>query len=511
MRYPRLLAAQPSAYEQATTEAVGEYGPYGHQPVKETPSLHSKNYHSTGEVAIVTTDTLNPTIKPFRELKLEDDGKYSLTLNFHSGQTRAWQSDARWVFYMGGTQVGKTCFGPHWLLREIERKGPGDYLAITATFPLLKLKMLPEFLYVFESIGHLGTYKDSDKVFIFHKKDGDLQPTRVIFGSATNPESIESATAKAAWLDEVGQQQFKREAWEAVLRRLSLAQGRILGTTTLYGLGWLKNEVYDPWATGTQEFRRDVIDIIQVDSKANPAFPIEEYERAKRTLPRWKFRLFYQGQYDKPAGLIYDSFDELTCKIKRFTIPSNWLCYVGHDFGPNNTAAVWYAQDPGTGYLYVYREYLEGGLSAFDHAQKFKQMSETETIIKRVGGSATEDGWRESFTSAGWPIQKPRMREVEAGINRVYGWHQQNKLFVFDDLAGYLDEKTSYSRKLDENYEPTELIDQKSKFHKMDAERYLLSDFQPESVDGSQTNIIHRFTKSEGFSTQPSGQGQGRW
>jgi hypothetical protein len=79
------------------------------------------------------------------------------------------------------------------------------------------------------------------------------------------------------------------------------------------------------------------------------------------------------------------------------------------------------------------------------------------------------------------------MREVEAGINRVYGWHQQNRLFVFDDLRGYLDEKLSYSRKLDDNYQPTMEIDNKSRYHLMDAERYMLSDFAPEVVQAGQS------------------------
>ena len=157
---------------------------------------------------------------------------------------------------------------------------------------------------------------------------------------------------------------------------------------------------------------------------------------------------------------------------------------MGHDFGPNNTGAVWYAQDPVTGFLYVYRAYLAGGLSAYDHAQKFKAMSQGETIVKRVGGVHAEAGWREAFLAAGWPISEPREREVEVGINTVYGWHKRNALFVFNDVKIYLDEKLSYSRKLDDMYQPTEEIDNKSRFHLMDCERYLLSDFGPERVVG---------------------------
>ena len=164
-----------------------------------------------------------------------------LHLNFHRGQKEVWFAKERFIAMLGGTQSGKTCLGPHWLLREIQDKGPGDYLIVTSTYPLLNLKLLPEFLYVFNDLMHLGSWSKSERTFTFWNKKTNnpkdkrrvMYPgkeTRVIIVSATNPESIESATAKAAWLDEAGQTQFGRDAFEAVRRRLSLAQGRILIT-----------------------------------------------------------------------------------------------------------------------------------------------------------------------------------------------------------------------------------------------------------------------------------------
>lgn len=417
-----------------------------------------------------------PKTPQFREISPEGE----LRLNFHGGQSRAWVSKARFLAVQAGSQSGKTCFGPVWLHREMDEQGEGDYLAITATFPLLRLKMLPELQYEFVTLFRWGEWKAADKVFESHERAHGAPAQRIIVGSATNPESLESATAKAAWLDEVGQSQFKREAWDAVLRRLSLSRGRVLMTTSLYEFGWYKLEVYDRWRAGDTDY-----EVIQFDSIMNPAFPQEEYERAKATLPRWKFNLAYRGVFERPAGQIYDSFDETVCSIPRFNLPAAWPRYVGHDFGPNNTAAVWFAQDPVTGFLYVYRAYLAGGLSAYDHAQKFKQMSQGETIVKRVGGAHAEEGWRESFTAAGWPISEPREREVEVGINTVYGWHKRNALFVFNDVTLYLDEKLSYSRELDSTYQPTDKISDKSRYHLMDSERYLLSDFGPERVVGT--------------------------
>jgi hypothetical protein len=202
-----------------------------------------------------------------------------LVTNFHPGQWKAMNSTARFIVVLAGTQGGKTSFGPFWLSEEIAAIGPGDHLIVTPTYPLLKLKALPVFLNLFQTILGLGSYQKADKVFTFDAL-GEIRtwgseqetPTRVIFGHAQDPESLESATAKSAWLDEAGQNKFKLSSYEAVIRRLSLAQGRILITTTPYNLGWLKQTFWD-----NREADPD-IEVIRFDSTDNPAFPQEEMD-----------------------------------------------------------------------------------------------------------------------------------------------------------------------------------------------------------------------------------------
>ncbi len=430
------------------------------------------------------------------------DNKVRLLL--HPGQTRTWDSLARFPFMLSGSQGGKTSFGPHWLKREIDRCGPGDYLAVTATYPLLNLKMLPEFLKVFRDLYNLGVYRDSDKVFEYHydKTDPLAQKTRVIFASAANPESIESATANAAWLDELGQKQFRLGSWEAINRRLNIAfglpyingapQGRGLITSTPYGVGWQKQEIYDRWEEDMIAGRESDFDIIQFDSTMNPAFSQKAFESARRVLPKWKFNLFYRGLYDRPAGLVYDAFDRDLRKPRAFNKPpSDWMCYVGHDFGPQNTAAIWFAQHPTTGDLFAYREYLKGGLSSAGHAQNIIDLSQGENIMRRVGGAAVnEDGYRDAYTAAGWPIIAPTLRGVAAGIDRVYALFKSHKLFIFDDLRETIDDLETYSYKLDSKYLPTEEIEDKQNFHLMDAMRYGLQDMRPVSTSDAESTPV---------------------
>ena len=74
----------------------------------------------------------------------------------------------------------------------------------------------------------------------------------------------------------------------------------------------------------------------------------------------------------------------------------------------------------------------------------------------------------------GLPVKPPPQSDVEVGIDRVFAAHNRDEILVFSDLRGYLDEKLSYSRELDERGEPTENIDAKETFHFMDAERYIV-------------------------------------
>lgn len=389
---------------------------------------------------------------------VDNNGK--LQLHLHEGQTQAWDSDRRFIFVIAGTQGGKTSFGPWWLWREIKQCGDGDYLVVTSTYDLFKLKLLPEMQRVFGGILPGWDYVKSDKTI--YSTD---RTVRIILRSSDAEGGLESATAKAAWLDECGQDKFKISAWEAVQRRLSLAQGRVLGTTTPYNMGWLKTEIFDRWTNGDENYQ-----VIQFKSIMNPAFPADEYQRAKDTLPPWKFAMFYDGEFSRPAGMIYDVFDTDKHIIAPFAIPHDWPRYGGLDFGGVNTAAICFAKDPQSSTYYAIKEYYAGGKTSAEHARILQKWG----CRLWVGGAKSEGQWRSEFSAAGLPISPPSVSDVEVGINRVYGCHKQDRLYVFDTLVRYKDEKGRYSRELDKSGQPTEKIKDKNDFHVMDAERYIM-------------------------------------
>lgn len=405
-----------------------------------------------------------------------EDGK--LRLSLHRGQAPAWRSERRFVFIIAGTQSGKTSFGPWWLWREVERHGAGDYLAVTASFDLFKLKMLPEIRTVFEDVMGIGRWWAGDKVIelkdpstgkFWAERSDDPMWGRVILRSAQSKGGLEAATAKAAWLDECGQDDFTLEDWEAVQRRLSLAQGRVLGTTTPYNLGWLKSEVWEAWEDADPDF-----DVINFPSFTNPAFPEREYQRVKRKMQGCRFGMFYDGVFTRPAGLIYDSFKPEMI-VDPFDIPDDWERVVGVDFGGANTAILWMAESPDDGKWYVYDEWLGGGRTSSEYADIANAKIPASAEPLAWGGAHSEGQSRRDWSEGGFVLDEPPIRDVEAGIDRGQQLMKEGRLRVFRTCKGFRDELGSYKRKLDERGEPTDEIEGKRKFHRIDAYRYAAS------------------------------------
>ncbi len=426
----------------------------------------------------------------------------TLQYRFHPGQAEAWRANARFVVMMSGTQGGKTTFGPPWLHREMERamavlpEGEmlGDFLAITTNYDLFMLAMLPQLRVYFEDILRIAKYHEGIRCFEFTvglipggeflaKTSTDQMYARIILRSAEALSGLEALTAKAAWLDELGQKEWTVGAWEAILRRLAIASditcedgynlGRILGTTTLYTLGWLKTQVYDKWAAGDEDFA-----IIQFDSTQNPTFSRKEFERARKSMPDWKFQMQYRGRFDQPHGLVYKNFDESVCIRKRFTIPKSYLWYTGHDFGSANPASLLYAQNPKTGTFYMVHEYFPGPTKTSEQIGwlKSKTTDLGYHVVRSAGGSHQEEDSRETYTIQGWPIAEPMASGVSKGIQNVFSLHASNAIVVFDDCLQYISEKQSYAYDLDDQYNQLESITNASRFHGMDCERYIMGE-----------------------------------
>ena len=225
-------------------------------------------------------------------------------------------------------------------------------------------------------------------------------------------------------------------------------------------------------------------------SHDNPHIDRQALEELIKDMSRASYRQEILAEDDEIqlSWLVYKAFREDTCKVERFPIPVTWPRFVGHDFGASNPAALFVAQDPATGYFYVYHEYLPGGgRSTAQHVEEYKRITAGTNVIKRVGGSHQEEEVRAAYTAHGWPIQRPKLEKVQAQIDRVIGLMELNKLFVFKDCVNYLEELMNCMWVLDNQQRPTDKIKDESRYHLCASSRYILSDFTPETVRTEKT------------------------
>jgi len=332
-----------------------------------------------------------------------------ITIDLHPGQTRAMLSEARFVAMICGTGGGKTWFGPYWAMNEIAKRPGGRAMIVSPTFDMLSRESRAEWLKAVTNTDFEGNMKLSENHYI--TPDG----TDIFFRSADKPNSLEGGQFDWVWLDEAGQ--YKVGAWIAIQARVGMKLGRVLFTTTPYAQNWLKKEVEDRWKKGDPDY-----DVIRFASIENPKYPQEEFERARRTLPKAIFERRYLGLFTKLAGLVYPDMEMALCDP--FEIPENWQRIGAIDFGFHSPFVALTGAIAPDGVLYLFDEYythphLEGDKLSEDHVERLRRgtryVCDPEDPQLRVDMQAiidrkrTEEGGRRfkgvELTQAKNPIQ----------------------------------------------------------------------------------------------------------
>lgn len=310
----------------------------------------------------------------------------------------------------------------------------------------------------------------------YNKTEGLITLTngsQVLFGGLDDPLKLGSLNLGFAGIDEAIE--TNEEDWKMLEGRLRLPNvpHQIFGATNP------GPPVHYLYKMFFQDKRGEVY---QASSLENPELPADYLARLKEFEGTY-YERYVLGRWVGMEGLVYSAFNEKVCLIPRFGIPKTWLIYSGHDFGLSNPAALFYAQDPQTGNFYLFQEYVPGsGFGIYDHVQRFKDITKDYHVIMRVGGSHQEDEIRQGYTAQGWPITEPKNSgDRKYQIQKVQALHRLNKVFVFNDLREYLREKLSFAYEKNEG-QLLDKIKDEPKFHLMAAERYILSDFVPETI-----------------------------
>lgn len=392
-----------------------------------------------------------------------------LRVQLHPGQQRANDSTKKVVMVIAGTGGGKTAYSPLWALKEraslAERGMQASSGIVVAPYKILRRTTMPTFLRLFEHKLKLGEWESrQDGIWKFHDHVGGGY---VYFCSADTPESIEGAHVHWAVLDEMGQRQFPEESFRAAERRVRFHEGRILGTTTPYVLGWLKELSDAAKLPKDDPASRQDVEIITFPSIENPKFPKAEFERARATLPPWMFRMFYMGEWDRPAGLVYSMLTD-DHWINFSQLPKGWdkwPGYVGVDFGYNNPHVNLYGALSPEGVLYVFDEYYE---TERTNAENARAAPHKQKVVLGWGDPAAPEAIAE-FVNQRWPLTASPRHAVLDGLKEVFERMMTGRLFF---VRGRLSE---LSKELDSYVWDADKPDNVIKLHDhcADALRYL--------------------------------------
>lgn len=422
----------------------------------------------------------------------------------HPGQRQAWISEYRFIAIFAGWQSGKTVIGAWWLLREMQRRGPGDYAVIVPNYPILQNKALPELEDAFRGVAVL---KKADNCFEVSSAGAAKlgwesgSRGRILLRHAERADAIEAFTAKGMWIDEPGQ--IADEVWKSIKPRGMVYKARILMTSRPYRFNWYVHEI---WRRVMDKFHRrkpdadPLIEVVNFASTMNPAFDKSEYNREKELMPDWEHSMKYDGIPERPAGVVYDCYDPERNDFDPLDhplfvdgkVPAAWPLWVGVDFGLVNTAAVliaeelkrdylgYWLEDQPTGNYYVVGAYSGNSATALDHIKGIRKLADsivdggTAQRPKAVGGSHQESGWRESWALSGLAVAEPSVNLVGPQISCTYAAIKTGKLKFSKWLTKLLADIETFSYETDPlTGEKTEELEDEHKYHRLAALRYI--------------------------------------
>lgn len=391
----------------------------------------------------------------------------------NQGQKDIWITEANVIAAISGHGGGKSQVGAYWLLREAKRNQGDTFIVAGPTYNTLEKSSIPKIKAILSLWNLPWDYDQHAKVgFRVQQKQYMLPGGGIIyFASSDKPGSMQGTHARAFWMDETVDTEYY--AFETLLGRVALNGGRGIITSTPYDMGWLYGQVYQKWVSDGRPGPKEAEEIFVAQWKSidNPLFSKEAFERMRAKLEPWRFRLLYEGEFERPMGLVYDCFTP-DVWIDPMEIPLDWPRVVGVDFGiVDPTAAVWMAQAP-DGTWIAYDEYYQGGWMRFadEDGGSGKHSTQMELLDEVIGRCISryehpkafycDDSGKDYILEFGekvydilgthnvFPAHK---KDIASGVQRCYGLVRSGKFKIFNTMKHFRDEQESYSYEIDKD------------------------------------------------------------
>ena len=203
------------------------------------------------------------------------------------------------------------------------------------------------------------------------------------------------------------------------------------------GHGWVKKRfiAHKPWGEVFSvrlpdgDTKTRVFIPAKLDDHPNAKFK-RDYNRQLQSIGDENLRkALRNGDWDTFAGQVFTEFDYHTHVIEPFAIPKHWQKWRAMDHGNNNSVG-WFAQDPATGRIFMYREYREKEYKEIGiKARNVKQFESGDEIAfgmadpsiwaKGQGSHATGKSLAELYEDEG-VVWRPANNDRKAGLEAVH-------------------------------------------------------------------------------------------
>lgn len=337
--------------------------------------------------------------------------------DLHLGQQQVHDSPARFKVLAAARRWGKSLLGVLLCLESAARGGHAWWIA--PTFPVA-------------SIGWRSLKKLIRQIPYTEIREGDRMAILPGGGwiqvkSSDNPDSLRGEGLDLVVFDECAF--MVEEAWtEAIRPALSDRHGKALFISTPQGRNWF----YRLWARGQASDQEWASWTFKTSD--NPYIDPLEIEAARLTLPARVFAQEYEADFSLSEGVFFPEWSEKRHVVPVFDIPADWPRWVAIDWGfADPFCALWFARNPITRAVVVYRELYQRGLREEQQTALIRQYSASERIFQWVADpsmwNARNESGRPSIASVyhahGVPI-------VPAGNSRVSGWQVVRRALAGD-------------------------------------------------------------------------------
>lgn len=238
-------------------------------------------------------------------------------------QEEAIFSEEKITAVLTGIQYGKTTVGGiRQKVRMHKYTHKDDAFIIAApNYKIMQQSTLPAFLKLMHGYGE---YSKTDA--IFKMRGGGTCYMR----TSTDPESVVGITnVRGIWADEAGKMPLY--FWQNLQARAAFRDAQIDLTTSPYTLNWIYKEIVRPRQRDPN--CRPDLKLIQATSIENPYFPQAEWDRNRVSMDPRRFKMIFGGAWDRPAGMVYDCFDEDENQVTPFELPAGTRVVGGIDWG----------------------------------------------------------------------------------------------------------------------------------------------------------------------------------